>query len=45
MHVNDFGIVATITALKEETLAAIQEVGKFVNCDLGFYLGMKLVRD
>ena len=45
VHVDDFGIAATSTELKEETMKAIQEVYRCVESDLGFYLGMKLVRD
>ena len=45
VHVDDFGVAASTTALKEETMAAIQEVYRCVESDLGFYLGMKLVRD
>ena len=45
VHVDDFGVAATSTALKAETMAAIQEVYRCVESDLGFYLGMKLVRD
>ena len=45
VHVDDFGIAASTTALKNETMAAIQEVYKCVEGDLGFYLGMQLVRD
>ena len=44
-HVDDFGIAASTTALKEETMAAIQEIYRCVEGDLGSYLGMKLVRD
>ena len=45
VHVDDFGIAASTTALKEETMAVIQEVYRCVEGDLGSYLGMKLVRD
>ena len=45
VHVDDFGVAATSTELKNETMEAIQEVYRFVDSDLGFYLGMKLVRD
>ena len=45
VHVDDFGIAASNTALKLEAMAAIQEVYNCVEGDLGFYLGMKLVRD
>ena len=45
VHVDDFGIAASTVALKEEVMATIQEVYRCVESDLGFYLGMKLVRD
>ena len=45
VHVDDFGVAATTVTLKEEIMAAIQEVYRCVESDLGFYLGMKLVRD
>ena len=45
VHVDDFGVAATSVALKQETMAAIQEVYRCVESDLGFYLGMQLVRD
>ena len=45
VHVDDFGVAASTVALKVETMAAIQEVCRCVESDLGFYLGMKLVRD
>ena len=45
VHVDDSGIATSTTVLKNETMAAIQEVYKCVEGDLGFYLGMQLVRD
>ena len=45
VHVDDFGVAATSVALKQETMAAIQEEYRCVESDLGFYLGMQLVRD
>ena len=45
VHVDDFGIAASTPELKAETMTAIQEVYRCVESDLGFYLGMKLVRD
>ena len=45
VHVDDFCMVASMTTLKEETVAAIQQVYRCVESDLAFYLGMKLVRD
>ena len=45
VHVDDFGIAASNTVLKLEAMAAIQKVYNCVKGDLGFYLGMKLVRD
>ena len=45
VHVDDFGIAASTTALKEETMAAIRTVYNCVEGDLGAYLGMQLVRD
>ena len=44
VHVDDFGIAASTTALEEETMTAIQKVYRYVEGDLGYYLGMKLVR-
>ena len=38
VHVDSFGIPASTIALKEETMAVIQEVFKRVEGDLGFYL-------
>ena len=45
VHVDDFGIAASTTALKEETMAAIRTVYNCVKGNLGAYLGMQLVRD
>ena len=45
VHVDDFGIAASDTELKEETMAAIRTVYNCVEGDLGYYLGMQLVRD
>ena len=45
VHVDDFGVAASTVALKVEIMAAIQEIYRCVESDLGFYLGMKLVRD
>ena len=40
-----FFTTASTTALKNETMVAMQEVFKCVEGDLGFTLGMKLIRD
>ena len=45
VHVDDFGIAASTSELKEETMAAIRTVYNCVEGDLGAYLGMQLVRD
>ena len=45
VHVDDFGIAASDTSLKQDTINAIRRVYSCVEGDLGFYLGMQLVRD
>ena len=45
VHVDDFGIAASTPELKAETMAAIRTVYNCVEGDLGYYLGMQLVRD
>ena len=45
VHVDDFGVAASTPALLKQTMAAVQEVYRCVESDLGFYPGMKLVRD
>ena len=45
VHVDDFGIAASTVAQKTETMAAIRSAYNCTESDLGFYLGMKLVRD
>ena len=45
VHVDDFGVAASTPALKEETVSTIRRVYNCVEGDLGFYLGMQLVRD
>ena len=39
VHVDGFGIAASTTVLKEDTMATIQEVYRCVESDLGYYLG------
>ena len=45
VHVDDIGIAASTSALKEETMAVIRTVYNCVVGDLGAYLGMQPVRD
>ena len=45
VHADDFGIAASNTVLKEETMSAIKEINNYTESDLGFCLWMQLVRD
>ena len=45
VHVDDFGIAASTTALKESPMTTIRAVCHCTESDLEFYLGLKLVRD